>query len=392
MRIALGFSGGPDPRRANRKRGLGVLALAVALAGCGAREPSHGGKRLSAWFKEAVEDSAHRWDVQAAFEAFEGDAVPFLIREIVNARKLLVTSVTNPPSPWLMNPAGEAAYRLGYGVKPASPEIRRERAYALLDVIARRQHKLAESGTPSRKPAITNAFPLLHEAFANPRLNETGYALRVIASAGPLAAEFAPAVLNVLTNAPPSDPMLPEIIFTLGRLGEATAIPHLTCIVADSMRPTLQRQLAAQALEQYGAASQPAAPAIAGLLLYTRTNTATGQRFRVQPLVHVLASVGQTPEPVVPVLEEMAVSTNDWERVPALIALWNRRPDDPALRTEIVAVLTSTNPGPALTILTRLGTNAAVFASQIRPLTNHPLPHVRVLANRYLRALDRTGP
>jgi hypothetical protein len=286
---------------------------------------------------------------------------------------------------------------LGLGVKPAGPETRRQRAYALLSLIAQRQGELAELGTPSRKPSITNAFPLLHEAFANPRLDEAGSALRVIMSAGPLAAEFAPALLNLLTNAPPSDPALPEIIFTLGSVGEAaaSAIPYLTGIAADPERPFLQRRLATQALAQFGPASRLAAPAIAGVLLavQTSTNDSRIQASHLFGLTRALASVGYTPDAVVPLLEGWANPATDHQlRIPALIALWNRQPENPALRTQISSVLTSTNPWPALFILARLGTNAAAFAPQVRPLTNHPLPHIRVLAHRYLRALDRTGP
>lgn len=395
MRIALGQSGGPDPRCASRTLGLMALVLTVVLAGCGPREPSHGGKLLSTWFKEAVEDSAHRWDVEEAFEAMEGDAVPFLVGEIVNARKLLAAAATNPPNPWLMNPAGEAAYWLGFGLKPAGPEIRQNRAYYLLELIAARQRQLTESGKASRKPSITNAFPVLHEGLRDPKLREEAYALRVVEAAGPVAAEFTPLLLGLLTNALPSDARLPNIITALGQLGESAvaAVPHLTAIVADPLQTVSHRSLAAYALGQIGPASQTAAPALAELLMYMHTNLTGRQRFRLTHVVQSLAATGCTPDSAVPVLEEMiADSTNGWLRMSAVVALWNRRPDDPALRTLISSWLTSTNPGPVLFMLTRPGTNAAEFAREIRALTNHPLPQIRAAATRYLRAPGRTTP
>ncbi len=104
-----------------------------------------------------------------------------------------------------------------------------------------------------------------------------------------------------------------------------------------------------------------------------------------------LASVGQTPEEIVPLLEQLAASSNLMERVPALIALWNRQPAHAPLQEKITANLSPTNPYPAVEILARLGTNAAVFAPQMRGLIQHPHPFIRFQVVRFLRALEPAG-
>jgi len=188
-----------------------------------------------------------------------------------------------------------------------------------------------------------------------------------------------------------------SVVSALGRMGDAAvpAIPHLTTLVADARQPATLRYVAASALGRLGPASRSAAPAIASLL--SAAAFAPGEavsRGWTATLTYALASLGETPDAVVPLLQELAAhtQTNDWQRVPALIALWNRQPDDPGLQAEVRKALASTNSSPAvaaLTILTRLGTNAAVFAPQIRGLTNDVNPTIRAQADRCLRAIGR---
>ena len=367
-----------------------IISASVVFCACGRREPTHAGKPLSHWFTEAVEGAAHEQDVQDAITAIEGDAVPFLVGEISAARRAMATRGTNSPSPWLVNPVGTTRVALGVGTVPPGPESRRFHAYQYLEVIARRQRELEESGTPSRKPSITNAFPLVRDALAQPWLREESEALSLIMDAGPLAAEFLPQLVGILTNAPPGDPRLSVVLLSLGNFGAAAVpvIPLLTAVATDARRPTPQRFWAASALGQLGPASRPAAPVIASLL--TEASASGRQavhRAHVRILAQALASVGTTPESAVPVLERVAASTNDWERLPALIALWNHQPEDAALRSVIAASLTSDQPMPALIVLARLGTHAAAFVPAIRALTNHPQPAVRSLAARGLHSL-----
>ncbi len=394
MQSAVDLSGALDNRRAGWWVWLAVMALAVLLAACGPRQPVHGGKRLSQWFAEAVEGTANPQDVREAFEAIEGDAVPFLIREIRQGRRAMTAALTNAPNPWLLNPAGKTLQTLGLQTETPGPEARHRKAYKLLEVVASKQRELAEMGTPSQKPSITNTFPLLRETFDNPRLQEPNDAVSVILAAGPLAAVFLPDLLTILTNSMPDDPRTPLIMLALGRLGDAAipSIPYLIRVASDARRPAHQRYWAAEALGQFGPASQSAAPLIATLLREASAKaTQSPHQAHIRTVTCALASVGRTPEEAVAILEQVAACTNDWERVPALIALWNRQPENAALRSEIVAALTSSNPGPAVVILARLGTNAAVFAPQMRGLTNHPLRHVRVGAARFFRAVERAG-
>jgi hypothetical protein len=101
------------------------------LAACNQREPAHGGKRLSQWFAEAVEGTANPQDVQEAFVTMEGEAVPFLVRQIRAARQVLALPLTNAASPWLVNPAGQTLQTLGLRTIAPGPETQRRTAYEL---------------------------------------------------------------------------------------------------------------------------------------------------------------------------------------------------------------------------------------------------------------------
>ncbi len=217
-------------------------------------------------------------------------------------------------------------------------------------------------------------------------------ALETLQYAGPLAAEFFPDVVNLVTNAAATDPFLPVALNALGSFG-AQAIPYLLPVAADSRRPFVQRREAAVALGEIGPTARSAAPVIAALLEQALSNASSSRlRYPVARLALALASVGHTPEAAVPLLEPLVASSNVLERVPALIALWNRQPTNATLREQITAHLSPTNALPAVGILARLGTNAAVFAPQMRELTRHPQPFIRAQAARFLRALEPAGP
>ena len=309
----------------------------------------------------------------------------------------MAAALTNTSGSWLGTSVEQSRRALGLPADVPSPERRRRKAYRLLAVVAGRERERSEGGQQDRSHGLTNAFPLLREALDQPRLSEWIEATEVVGAAGPLAAEFLPALLTLLTNAPPGDASVWSVVMALGRMGEAAApaIPHLTTLAADARQPATLRYAAASALGRLGPASRAAAPAITSLLVggSFQAGEAPPHSY-VSSLTYDLASLGETPAAAVPLLQELAARTptNDWQRVPALIALWNRQPDDPMLQAEVRNALASTNPNPtlaALTILTRLGTNAAVFAPQVRGLTNDLNPAVRAQAARCLQALSR---
>lgn len=369
----------------------------MVLTACGPGEPRHDGKPLSEWFAGASDGTANARDVEEAFAAMGGETVPFLVHQVQLARQELAAVLTNASGSWLDRPMEQSRRALGLPANVPSPEWRRRQAYRLLAVVAGRERERIASGQQDRAHGLTNGFPLLREAFDQPRLGEWIEATEVVGAAGPLAVEFLPALLTLLSNAPPGDATVNSVVTALGRMGETAipAIPHLTTLVEDAHQPVTLRCVAASALGQLGPASRSAAPAIASLL--SAAAFEPGQAVShggMVSLTYALASLGETPEAAVPLLQELAAhtQTNDWQRVPALIALWNRQPDDPALQAEVRNALVSTNPNPtvaALAILMRLGTNAAAFEPQVRGLTNDLNPAIRGQAARCLRAFGR---
>ncbi len=161
MQRSTHLSGGRDNPRAAWRSGSAAPVLIVWLAACGQREPAHNGKPLSQWLREAAEDAVTYSELRDAFLAFEGEAVPYLIREIRASRLFVVAVRTNPASLWLLTPADKTLQTLGLQAEPTCPESRLLRAYGLLALVANQQRQLAELGTPSQKPSITNAFPIL---------------------------------------------------------------------------------------------------------------------------------------------------------------------------------------------------------------------------------------
>ncbi len=393
MHCSTHLSGGRDNPRVTRRSGPAALVLTVLLAACGQRETVHNGKPLSQWLREAAENAVTYSEVRDAFLAFEGEAVPYLVREIRAGRRFAAVVSTNPASLWLLTPADKTLQTLGLQAKLSYPESRLLLAYDLLAQVADQQRQQAQLGVPSRKPSITNAFPVLREALAlgNLRGPEVHGALQTLHAAGPLAAEFLPDLLNLVTNSSAADPFLANALRTLGGFGPP-AIPYLLPVAADPRRHPPQRDAAAMALGEIGPPSRSAAPVIAALLEQALSNVSSNRyRSPVAQLTVALASLGHTPEQAVPHLEQLAASSNLMERVPALIALWNRQPTNAALRKQITANLSPTNPYPAVEILARLGTNAAVFAPQMRGLIQHPHPVIRFQVARFLRALEPAG-
>lgn len=369
--------------------------LAIALTACGPAEPKHDGKRLSKWFAGALDETANPRDVEDAFAAMGVETVPFLVRQVQVARQELAASLTNTPGSWLGQSVQHSRRALGLPAGAPSPDKRRREAYRLLAVVASRERERMEGGGQNHSHGLTNGFPLLREAFDQPRLNEWIEATDVVGAVGPQAAEFLPALLTLLTNAPPGDATVSSVVIALGRMGDAAvpAVPHLITLAGDARRPASERHAAAIALGLLGPASRPAAPVVTSLLSAAASKEGEPvSRGYVVSLTFALASLGETPDAAVPLLRELARHTDEWQRVPALIALWNWEPDDPELQAGVRNVLVSTNPNPtraALTILTRLGTNAAVFAPRIRGLTNHPNPVIRAQAARCLQALSQ---
>jgi len=78
----------------------GVLLL-LLFRGC--QEPTYGGRPVSAWFEDSLALTPQQWDSSSepdrAFEALEGDAVPFLIGPPAsNAVEVLMRFATNANS------------------------------------------------------------------------------------------------------------------------------------------------------------------------------------------------------------------------------------------------------------------------------------------------------
>lgn len=380
-----------------------VVGLAGLLAGCGTREPTYGGKSLSQWFAEAQNYGPLDREVWGAFVAIEGEAVPYLIREIQTVQRLRAKRGINTPNPWLRSPVNQAIRRLGFRTDiPDFPDTlgtRLDRAYELLAVIATRQRLLAERGTPSTKPSVTNAFPILYAALTNAAIltNPATWdpaiqgPLRVISSVGPGAAEFVPVLISLLTNSAASE-FVGNCVFALGEIGKAAlpAAPLIEQVAADTTRPIYVRYIAARVLGEWVPGNSTAVDTMTDLLIEVAKRPDLKQN-RAQLITPALASLGRTPERAVPVLEQLTHDTNQTTRVAALIALWNHRPEDEKLRAEIATNLTA-DPLPALIILTRLGPQAAVFAPQVQGLTNHPQAHTRDAALKCLRSLVETGP
>ncbi len=274
MHGSMHLSGGRDNLRAARRSGAAAVALTVLLAACGQREPVHNGKPLTQWLREAAENAVTYSEVWDAFAAFEGEAVPYLVREIRAGRRFVAAVSTNPASLWLLTPADKTLQTLGLQAEPTCPESRFLLAYDLLARIADQQRQLAGLGTPSRKPSLTNAFPVLREALGNLRGPEVRGALQTLHAAGPLAAELLPDLLNLATNSSAAEPFLAVALRTLGGFG-APAIPYLLPVAADPRRHPSQRHAAAMALGVIGPASRSAAPVIATLLEQTLSHVSS---------------------------------------------------------------------------------------------------------------------
>ncbi|MHB1310123.1 MAG: hypothetical protein ACYC23_23890, partial [Limisphaerales bacterium] len=373
------------PRAPAQTNGALLLAtlLTALVSGCGPTEPRHAGKSLSTWFDEAVEVGHPRQfvEIREAFSEFEGDAIGFLVGQIESG----LVAPPQATNAWLIDRAVGALENLGFRAPPGNPWERTHIAFDLLRFIATQQRELFEAGVVSPKPSITNAFPLLQRVLLS---GEPGEALSTIQAAGPLAVEFLPELRQRLISAGAEDPNLVLVMLAMGRMGPTAVpdIPLLAAVAGDAGRPFGQRGWAADALGRFGPASQAAAPVITDLLLEASAPASDAlPRPHLATTVTALASVGTTPDAAVPVLRRLTLSTNERVRAAASIALWNRQPEDARLNSEISAALTSTNPGPTVQILSRLGANASVFASQIQALTNHADPFVRLAAARILR-------
>ena len=289
-----------------------------------------------------------------AFEAMEGEAVPFLIR---------VLEKTGPSRP-------EKWYEAGYKRLPGSLTIslpkphtsatyrqRRIQAILLLGVVGEAQsRKLCEEGRPSSKPSITNAFPALRVALKDPDANIRMLVPYAITGFGPLAAPLVPELLEIVANEHPSNS--PNAMEALGSMGRqaSNAVPALIQVLADRRRK--DRPSAARALGQIGVRAQKAASVLVQVMNESDWTLAAAA-------LRALAEIGDTPVEAVPALTALKERPEAEIRALACLALWNRDRQNTNLYEEIIATIHSSLNLELARTFRVLGTNAAPFAVEL---------------------------
>lgn len=159
--------------------------------------------------------------------------------------------------------------------------------------------------------------------------------------------------------------------------GASNAVPLLVSIAEDQ-----NHRDRIHAVTSLGGMQQAAASAVPSLVTLLAT---TNQALRVAA-VRSLAEIGLTPEEAVQRLEELQRSTNEWEATLATVALWNREPQNKHLQDKLVSFLNSGRPGPLISVLSQLGTNATPFRQFVEPFEDDANPNVSHFAKRFLYA------
>ena len=329
------------------------LFLAVLLFFLWKRpEPSYGGKQISEWFEDAVNENGASLSASPsmrAFEQMEGDAIPFLIRQIHNQ------SATNNNGHIIV-------------------------ALELLGSIGDMQRRKTEVGEPSAKPSIALAIPDIKAVLKSPIESTRKFAAQAAWFIGPPAAATIPDLIKLV-----SDSQDGTAIQSLGMMGvlASNAVPDLIDIVRDDS--SRERRLAIVSLGEIGEPAHSAAPVLTSLLANTN------ETLRVAA-TRSLAEIGFTPDEAVPTLTVMKQGTNDWLADLATLALWNRDHQDSKLQAELVTIFHTDKRGWLLSSLAGLGTNAAPLVPEIKLLVNDPDPNISHFAKRALRRIQPTDP
>jgi hypothetical protein len=314
-----------------------------------------------------------------AFEAMEGDAVPFLIQ---------VLQKINPtrPEQWYEEVFKRLPASLAKSLpKPQTTSVyrdRRTRALMMLRVVGcAQQWQWADEGKPSLKPSITNALPAIRAALHDPDGWIRGSALNAISGMGFLAAPLVPDLIPLIAdeNAPDSGGAL----VALGSIGPqaSNAVPALIRVAAG--RQGMKRQWAVKALGQIGAPAREAIPVL--LQAIGEPNV-----FPRELGLQALAQIGYTPAEAVSALTELRRHPEGQIRGLACLALWNRDHQNTNLYDEIVYTLHATRNGDLVYALGAPGTNAAPFAAELEQSLTGFFPDKPL--KRVLKQIRTSGP
>lgn len=355
---------------------LGIMEV-VRLAST--PTPSFAGKGVREWFEDCALLDSKTYPgspSQKAFEAMEGDVVPYLINQ-VNARPSPLDEGYTMLLGWLPK---WAQSRLP---KPRDSEFyksRSDRAMERLGEIGMAQRFKAEVGEPSVKPPAALAVPAIRIVLLSTNEWRVRWAAQTIHRIGPAAAAAAPDLIMLVRSSTNSAAMQ-----SLGFMGASAsnAVPMLINLAMDDRYEN--RTLAITALANLGETARPTAPALASLI--SNTNEDVRQSATI-----ALARTGFTPEEAVPALTAMRQGTNEWAALYATLALWNRNRQDTALRVELATALQTDRRAGLLIALGFLGTNAAGFEPDIAPFVNSSDTWERYYAKRALRKIRPVTP
>jgi hypothetical protein len=331
-----------------------VLGVFVLVRLPGLREPAYAGKKVSEWFNEAANMPPHELygsEAWRAFEEMEGDAVPFLVR-CLRAR----------PSP-LQN-----LYVYLYPIRPTRvsrflprPRLhlyqnRRMCALRLLGQIGVTQRFKAADGELSKKPSVALALPAMEALLKSGDEHERASVAAAAMYMGHLAAPLVPGLVE-LVRTPGSGFASVQAVEALGLIGPPASSAAGALIQWATNDPSHAPVFAAQSLGDIGPSARPAVPLLSLML----TN-----RICPFPAARALAEIGVVPDEALPALLAMKEGTDTWERCAATLALGRHDPRHRQLQAQVVALLRSTNRTAVLLSLGRMGTNAAVFAPEVR--------------------------
>lgn len=356
-----------------------VLGIMEVVRKASAPLPSFEGKTVNLWFEESLllySDTYRGSQCQKAFNAMEGDAVPYLTGWLNSRLSHFDTGyakVVHFLPAW-------AQTRLP---KPRDDQFysrRSDAALRRLGEIGMAQRFKTQSGEPSAKPSVALAVPAMRAILRS--TNESGrvWAAQAVWATGPAASEAIPELITLAR-----DFNSPGAIQGLGLMGASAsnAVPILTSIAMDDRNE--RRALAITALGQIGAAARSAAPALASLLESTNESLRIGA-------TRTIASTGFTPDESVPMLTAMRQSSNTLHAQFATLALWNRDRQNVVLQTDLRAALQSDKRVAMLGALGGLGADAAPFVPEIKLLVNHPDPNASFYAKRALRLIQPATP